>query len=196
MFRGLKIGVGVTGSFCSLNKLIYVLKQLKENHADIYIVMTEEVQKMDTRFYHHDALYNELLTYTNHPIVTSIVEAELFGPKIKLDLFLIMPATSNTISKIAHGICDNPVIMSSKATLRNQKPIVIAMFTNDALGNSGSSWISLFNTKNIFFVPFGQDDYLNKPNSLISNHFLVIETVNQALEGKQIQPVLITYDAN
>ena len=120
----------------------------------------------------------------------------MFGPKIPLDLFLIMPATSNTISKIACGICDTPVNMSVKATLRNQRPIVVGMYTNDALGNSGTSWISLLNTKNFYFVPFGHDDCINKPNCLVSNHKYVLETILNALDGKQIQPVLISYEKN
>lgn len=130
MFTGLKIGVGVTGSFCSLSKLFFVLKQLKENNADIYIVLTDIVQKTDTRFYEHKQLIEDLKEYSPHPLITTIEQAELFGPEIKLDAFLIMPATSNTISKLANGICDSPVLMATKATLRNNKPIVIGMYTN------------------------------------------------------------------
>lgn len=196
MLEGKRIGVGITGSFCSLSKMFEVLNELKANHADLYIVVTQEIEKYDTRFYNHTDLISDLKNYTTHPIFNSIVQAELFGPKIPLDLFLIMPATSNTISKIACGICDNPVIMSVKATLRNQRPIVVSMYTNDALGNSGTSWISLLNTKNFYFVPFGQDDCINKPNSLVSNHKYVLETVLNALNGKQIQPVLISYEKN
>lgn len=196
MLEGKRIGVGITGSFCSLSKMFEVLNELKANHADLYIIVTQEIEKYDTRFYNHTDLISDLKNYTSHPIFNSIVQAELFGPKIPLDLFLIMPATSNTISKIACGICDNPVIMSVKATLRNQRPIVVGMYTNDALGNSGTSWISLLNTKNFYFVPFGQDDCINKPNSLVSNHKYVLETILNALDGKQIQPVLISYEKN
>ena len=196
MLEGKRIGVGITGSFCSLSKMFEVLNELKANHADLYIVVTQEIEKYDTRFYNHTDLISDLKNYTSHPIFNSIVHAELFGPKIPLDLFLIMPATSNTISKIACGICDNPVIMSVKATLRNQRPIVVGMYTNDALGNSGTSWISLLNTKNFYFVPFGQDDCINKPNSLVSNHKYVLETILNALDGKQIQPVMISYEKN
>lgn len=194
MLKGLKIGVAITGSFCSLAKMFVVLDELSKNNADIYLVLTKEVESMDTRFYNHKDLLNDLKKYTQHAITTDIVSAELFGPKIKLDALIIMPATSNTISKFSLGICDNPVLMTAKATLRNQKPIVIAMYTNDALGNSGKSWISLYNTKNIYFVPFGQDDYINKPNSLVANHHLVIPTLLNALNSKQIQPVLINYE--
>lgn len=196
MFKDLKIGVGVCGSFCSLDKLIEVLEQLKEARADIYIILTPEVESMNTRFFQADKLKKVLETYTNHPLVTSIVEAELFGPKIPLDLMLLMPASANTMGKIAHGICDNPVIMATKATLRNQKPVVIAFFTNDALGNSGQNIMQLINTKGFYFVPFGQDDIVSKPKSMVANHHYVLETITKALQGQQIQPMVVTYDEN
>lgn len=194
MFRGLKIGVGITGSFCSLKKLFYVLDKLKENHADIYLILTKEVQTTDTRFYEHLKLLKDLKAYTSHPLVLSIEEAELFGPKIPLDALMIMPSTSNTISKLANGICDSPVLMATKATLRNQKPIVIGMYTNDALSQSGRSWTTLMNTKNIYFIPFGQDDYKNKPCSLVADEKKAVDTLLEALNGRQIQPVLIFYE--
>lgn len=196
MFKGIKIGVGVTGSFCSLNKLFFVLKELKKNNADIYIILSDIVQTTDTRFYNHEQLIEDLKLYTKHPLIMKIEEAELFGPKLPLDALVVMPCTSNTISKLAAGICDQSVLMACKATLRNQKPIVISMYTNDALSNSGPSWISLLNRKNIYFVPFGQDDYKNKPNSLLSNEHLVVPTLIEALKNKQIQPVLISYGQN
>lgn len=196
MFKGLKIGVGITGSFCSLDKMFFVLDELKHNNADVYIVLSNIVQHTDTRFYLHDQLIEDLKKYTTHPLITTIEQAELFGPKIKLDAFVIMPATSNTISKLANGICDSPVIMATKATLRNNKPIIIGMYTNDALSSSGPSWISLLNRKNFYFIPFGQDDFVYKPNSLLSDYTLAIPTICKALNKEQIQPVLILYEKN
>ena len=196
MFKNLKIGVGVCGSFCSLSKLIEVLDELKKTGADIYIILTPEVETLSTLFFQKDKLQEVLKTYTTHPIVTSIVEAELFGPKIPLDLMLIMPASANALAKIAHGICDNAVIMSTKATLRNQKPVVIAFYTNDALGNSGKNIMQLINTKGFYFVPFGQDDVIQKPKSMVSDHHQVLETMKLALNGQQIQPMVVTYDEN
>lgn len=194
MLKNKKIGVGVSGSFCSLQKLFDVLEELKKEEADIYLIVTKEVQTFDTRFYQSQSLLKDLQAYSSHPLMTSIVEAELFGPKIPLDLMLVMPASANTMAKMAHGICDNPVIMAAKATLRNLKPVVISFYTNDALGNSGPNIMQLINTKGFYFVPFGQDDYLHKPKSMVSDHHQVIATIQQALLGKQLQPMVVTYD--
>ena len=194
MLENLKIGVGICGSFCSLSKLMEVLEALKGAKADLYLIMTPEVLTMNTRFYQADQLYKKLQSYSNHPIVTTIEEAELFGPKLPLDLVLIMPASANAMAKMAHGICDNAVLMSAKATLRNGQPVVISFYTNDALGNSGKNIMQLINTKGFYFVPFGQDDVINKPRSMISDHHQVIPTIEKALVGEQIQPLVVTYD--
>lgn len=196
MFRDLKIGVGVSGSFCSLDKLLEVLKKLQKTSCDLYIILTEEVNHLNTRFFQADKLKAELQKYTRHPLITSIVEAEQFGPIIPLDLMLIMPASANTLAKIAHGICDNPVIMATKATLRNGKPVVVSFYTNDALGNSGKNIMQLINTKDFYFVPFGQDDIVKKPKSMVSDYRLVLPTMQEALQGKQIQPVVVSYHEN
>lgn len=194
MFDQLKIGVGISGSFCSMTKLLEVLHWLKETNADLYLILTPEVATMDTRFFPCAVLKEKLLAFTPHPLITTIQEAELFGPKEPLDLMLLMPASANTLSKIAHGICDNAVIMATKATLRNGKPIVVSFYTNDALGNSGVNILRLFNTKDFYFVPFGQDDPQRKPKSMTSDHRLVLPTIQKALEGQQIQPVVVTFD--
>lgn len=194
MLKNKKIGVGISGSFCSLKKLFFVLDELKQEEADLYLIVTEEIQTFDTRFYSSQQLLKDLQTYTSHPLITTIVEAELFGPKIPLDLMLVMPASANTMAKMAHGICDNPVIMACKATLRNLNPVVISFYTNDALGNSGKNIMQLINTKGFYFVPFGQDDYLHKPKSMVSDHTKVIDTMTQALLGKQLQPMVVTYN--
>lgn len=196
MLKNLKIGVGVCGSFCSLQKLIEVLDRLKEEQADLYIIQTPETTTMNTRFFQANDLRKVLMSYTSHPLVTTIEQAELFGPKIPLDLMLIMPASANTMAKIAHGICDNPVIMATKATLRNQKPIIVSFYTNDALGNSGPNIMQLINTKDFYFVPFGQDDVIHKPKSMVSDQHLVIPTILEALQGRQIQPMVVTYHEN
>lgn len=193
MLANLKIGVGVCGSFCSLDKLFEVLDELKREQADLYIILTPEVLNFNTRFYQAEVLKARLQTYTHHPLVTSIQEAELFGPKIPLDLMLVMPASANAMAKMAHGITDNAVLMACKATLRNVQPVVIAFFTNDALGNSGMNIMQLINTKGYYFVPFGQDDIIHKPKSMISDHHLVVPTIQKALLNEQIQPMVVSY---
>ena len=194
MFKGLKIGVAITGSFCSLSKLFYVLNLFKEHHGDLYLILSDEVQKADTRFYHHDKLLADLKAYTSHDFIMDIPSAEKLGPMIPLDLLLVFPATSNTISKFAYGICDSPVLMACKATIRNQKPVVFGMFSNDALGQSANSWTTLYQRKHIYFVPFGQDDPISKPNSLVCDESKVMDTMLNALQNKQIQPLLVSYE--
>ena len=191
----LKLGVGICGSFCSMSKLIKVLEELKSQNVDLYLFVTPEVQKVNNRFFRADDLLKRLQSYSGHAIIDSLAEAETFGPFHQLDAMLLMPCSATTLAKLCHGISDNAVLLATKATLRNQRPIIISFYTNDALGNSGVNIMRLLNTKGFYFVPFGQDDYVHKPNSMISAESLVVPTLNQALEGKQIQPVIISYEA-
>lgn len=191
----LKLGVGICGSFCSMSKLIKVLEELKSQNVDLYLFVTPEVQKVNNRFFRADDLLKRLQSYSGHTIIDSLAEAETFGPFHQLDAMLLMPCSATTLAKLCHGISDNAVLLATKATLRNQRPIIISFYTNDALGNSGVNIMRLLNTKGFYFVPFGQDDYVHKPNSMTSAESLVVPTLNQALEGKQIQPVIISYEA-
>lgn len=127
-------------------------------------------------------------------VVSSIVEAEPFGPKNPLDCMVIAPMTGNSISKFANASTDSPVLMAAKATLRNGSPVVLGISTNDALGLNGVNIMKLLNSKNIYFIPFGQDDPYNKPNSLISDFTKMVDTVAHAIEQKkQLQPLFIQY---
>lgn len=128
---------------------------------------------------------------TGRDCIDTITEAEPIGPKSMLDLIVVAPCTGNTLSKIANGITDTPVTMAVKAQLRNLKPVVLAIATNDGLGANGKNIGALLNTKNIYFVPFGQDDPEKKSNSLIARFGMIVPTVEHALEGKQIQPILV-----
>lgn len=190
-----KLGVGISGSFCSMSKLFAVLDRLKEQNYDLYLFVTPEVKIVDNRFFKASELIDILQKYSTHTIIDSLGEAEKFGPFTKLDAMLLMPCSATTMAKLVHGISDNAVLLATKATLRNQKPIIVSFYTNDALGNSGVNIMRLLNTKGFYFVPFGQDDYVNKPNSMISDDSLVLPTLNQALKGQQIQPVVISYEA-
>lgn len=195
MLNGKKIGIAISGSFCSMHYLWDILDQLKHQHADLYLFITPNVQTLDNKFNKADQLLEKLAMYSKHPLVLTIADAEKFGPTIPLDLMFVMPASANTIAKLSLGLCDNAVVMGCKATLRNSKPIVIALFTNDALGNSGVNIMKLLNTKGFYFVPFGQDDYRLKPNSMGANMDQALSTINYALKGEQIQPVIMgAYD--
>ena len=191
--EGKKIGFGITASFCTVMKMLEPLQMLKDSGADIYPVISGNVSRYGSRFHDKDPYLDKIREITGRNIISTIAEAETFGPDNKMDAMVIAPVTGNTIAKLANGITDGPVLMASKATLRNGKPLVLALFTNDALGMNGVNIMKLYNTKNIFFVPFGQDDPVKKPTSMTADLLLLNKTIEFALEGKQIQPSIITY---
>ena len=191
----LKLGVGICGSFCSMSKLIKVLEELKLQNVDLYLFVTPEVQKVNNRFFRADDLLKRLQSYSGHAIIDSLAEAETFGPFRQLDAMLLMPCSATTLAKLCHGISDNAVLLATKATLRNQRPIIILSIPMTHWEIVALISCVLLNTKGFYFVPFGQDDYVHKPNSMTSAESLVVPTLNQALEGKQIQPVIISYEA-
>jgi len=193
--EGKKIGFGITASFCTVMKIIEPLQALKDSGADIYPVISENVSRYSSRFHDRESYLKKIREIAGRNEISTISEAETFGPDKKMDVMVLAPVTGNTIAKLANGITDGPVLMASKATLRNGKPLVLAMFTNDALGMNGVNIMKLYNTKNIFFVPFGQDDPVKKPASMTANLLLLGKTIEYALDGKQIQPAIITYIA-
>lgn len=188
-----KIGFAITSSFCTIQKIIKEIYNLKNLGYDVIPIASPAVIYKDTRFGKGEEFKKLIEEITGREIVTTIVDAEKFGPKEKLDALIVAPATGNFIGKFANGITDNPVTMSAKATLRNESPIIIGVSTNDGLGMNAKNIATLLNTKNIYFIPFGQDDYENKPNSLISHYELLVPTLEEALENKQIQPLLKEY---
>lgn len=189
----MKLGVVITASFCTLKKVLVVLKSLKDAGYDMYPVLSNKVIDYDTRFGKAEDFINEVEIITGKKVVKDIVEAEKFGPVNKMDAMIVLPATGDFMAKMANSITDNAANLAVKATIRNQSPIIIAVSTNDGLGLSGQNIMSLMNLKNVYFVPFGQDDYEKKPNSLVAHFDMVIPTINAALEGKQLQPVLKEY---
>lgn len=188
-----KIGFAITSSFCTIQKIIKEIYNLKNLGYDVVPIASPAVIYEDTRFGKGEEFKKLIEEITGREIVTTIVDAEKFGPKEQLDALIVAPATGNFIAKFANGITDNPVTMSAKATLRNERPIIIGVSTNDALGMNAKNIATLLNTKNIYFIPFGQDDYENKPNSLISHYELLVPTLEEALGNKQIQPLLKEY---
>lgn len=189
----MKIGFAITASFCTLKETLEMVANLKALGYDIYPVVSENITKYDTRFGKSKDFLDKLKQITGNEIASNIVEAEKFGPSNPMDVMVVMPATGDFIGKMANGITDNPVNLAVKATMRNGKPIVIAVSTNDGLGLSGQNIMKLYNNKNVYFVPFGQDNYKNKPNSLIAHYDLLLPTIEKALENTQIQPVLKEY---
>lgn len=188
---GVRIGVVLTGSHCTVGEVLPQIKQLKDEGGQIFPIFSYTVDQTDSRFYNADDLKNEINQVTAEPIVSTIVDAEPIGPRKLLDVVVIAPATGNTIAKLANGIVDTPALMAAKAQLRNQRPIVIAVSTNDGLSINARNIGMLLNMKNIYFVPFRQDNPAEKANSLVANMELITDTVVCALQGKQIQPVLL-----
>ena len=189
----MKIGFAITSSYCTVEKIMEQVLNLVELGYDVIPIASPGVVMCDTRFGKGRDFKEVLETITGHEVTSTIIDAERFGPKEKLDLLVIAPATGNTIAKLAHGITGSPVTMATKATLRNGSPIVIGVSTNDGLGINGENIMKLLNTKNIYFIPFGQDNFEKKPNSLISHFDMLIPTIEEALSNRQIQPVLKEY---
>ena len=190
MLENKKIGIGLTGSFCSLEKTLSVITDLSKLKCDLYIFASEKILTCDTRFDKADELIEELEKLSKRKIIDNVVDSEIFGPKIPLDIMLVMPCSGNTLAKLTYGLNDNAVTMACKSTLRNEHNVVLAIATNDALSNSGKNIMQLLNTKHFYLVPMYQDDYIKKPNSMLFDENLVIPTLINALNNKQIQPVL------
>ena len=188
----MKIGFCITGSFCTLKNIIEVLKKVVDEGHEVLPVFSYNVSNFDTRFYKAKDFENDVVSLTGKTPIKTIVEAEPMGTSKAVDLLLVAPCTGNSLSKIACGITDTPVTMAVKATLRNNKPVVLSVSSNDSLGANARNIGTLLNTRNIFFVPFGQDDHIKKPNSLIADTSLILPTCQMAIEGKQIQPLFVT----
>jgi len=191
--KGRRIGFALTGSFCTLKEVMGHIKKLVEEGAEVIPVVSREVATTDTRFGTAAYWKRVLRELTGNEIIDSVVAAEPIGPEKVLDLLVVAPCTGNTLAKIANAITDGPVLMAVKAQLRNQRPVVLAISTNDGLGLNARNLGVVLNTKNIYMVPFGQDDPKEKPNSLVARMDLLLETILHALNGKQIQPVMVSY---
>lgn len=190
-FEKLRIGFAMTGSFCTFSKVMKEIDNLKEKGAELVPIMSEMVWNTDTRFGKAEDFIERFKTVTGKDIIHTIKDAEPIGPKNLLDALIIAPCTGNTISKIANGITDSCVAMAAKASLRNNAPVIIAISTNDGLGSSARNIGILLNKKNIFFVPFGQDDPNGKPDSLVADMTKITQTLEAALKGEKIQPQII-----
>ena len=185
------IGYGITGSFCTFEKTKIAVGELVKLGAAVVPIFSYNVQSMDTRFGGAKEFMEAVEEITGNHGIKTIQEAEPIGPKANLDVMVIAPCTGNTMAKLWNGITDSPVLMASKAHLRNQQPLVLSISTNDAMGMNFKNIGNLMNTKNIYFVPFGQDDYKKKPASLIGDLKLLPDTIDLAMEGRQIQPVVV-----
>ncbi|MDC3416349.1 dipicolinate synthase subunit B [Aquibacillus salsiterrae] len=189
--KGKKIGFGITGSHCTYAAVFPQIEKLVEMGAEVVPVVSYTVQSTDTKFGKADDHMERIESITGRKPITTIVDAEPLGPAEPLDCMVLAPLTGNSMSRLANAITDSPVLMAAKATIRNGNPVVIGISTNDALGLNGVNLMRLMSTKLMYFVPYGQDDPIKKPNSLVSDMTKIPETIEHALEFKQIQPVII-----
>lgn len=184
------VGFAVCGSFCTHAKAMEALEQVKARFSTVIPIVSECTAATDTRFGPAHELMREMERICDRRVISSIREAEPIGPKKLLDLLIIAPCTGNTLGKLACGITDTAVTMAAKAHLRNQRPLLIAPSTNDGLTASTPNLGALLSRKYIYFVPFGQDDPVKKPTSLVADFSLVADAAQAALEGRQLQPLL------
>ncbi len=191
--KGIRLGFVVTGSHCTMGAVLNEITKLVKEGAEVYPIVSYSISTTDTRFGKSSDFCTKLQEITGHEPIKTIVDAEPIGPNKLFDILVVAPCTGNTLAKLANGITDTPALMAIKAHLRNQFPVVIAISTNDGLGLNAKNIATLLNTKNIYLVPFGQDNPSAKPNSLVAHLDKMRDTVCLALEGKQIQPVLVQY---
>lgn len=188
----MNIAFGITGSFCTHAEILKQIKFLVERGYNIIPIITPSVMNTDTRFGKAKDFVSELKKITSNEVIYSLTSAEPLGPKNLVDIMIIAPCTGNTLAKLANGITDNAVLLTAKSLARNNKPLVVGLSSNDALGQNMNNLARLMNTKNTYFVPLRQDDSENKPKSLVSVWDYIEQTLIFAKDNKQIQPVLIS----
>lgn len=188
--NGIKIAYVMTGSFCTFQKSFEQARLLKEMGAELIPVMSYNAAYTDTRFGTSKENIETIEKICDRKVILTIEDAEPIGPKNIADILVVAPCTGNTLAKLSLSITDTPAVMAVKSHIRNSKPVVIAIATNDALAGSAKNLGLLMNTKNYYFVPMKQDDYIKKQTSLIANYKLIPLTIEKALNGKQIQPIL------
>lgn len=189
--EGKRIGFVMTGSFCTFRRTIDELKKIVKLDAKVVPIMSENSYIMDTKFGKAEDFIKEIEEITDTKILHTIQEVEPLGPKDMLDIMVVAPATGNTIAKLANDIIDGPAVMAVKSHLRREKPVVIAISTNNGLSGAGQNIGKLLNMKHYYFVPFKQDNPITKPHSIVFAPSYLIKTIEYALDGEQIQPILL-----
>ena len=190
-FKNLTIGFGMTGSHCTHDEVLPQMKRLVELGANVIPVISHTVATVDSRFGTAEDWKQKIKEITGRLPLMTIPEVEPFGPQKKLDCFVIAPCTGNSLAKLANAMTDSPIVMAAKAQMRNHRPVVLAISTNDALGLNAANLAKLLAAKDIYFVPFGQDAPEKKPKSMVARMELIPETCLAAIEGKQLQPLIV-----
>ena len=189
--KDVRIGFAVTGSFCTFAKILPSMQKLVDEGAVVQPIFSPVVAREDTRFFQAEEFARQVREITGKTIWTTLNAVEPIGPKKLLDIMLVAPCTGNTLGKLACGIIDTPVVMAVKSHLRNARPVVLAVSTNDGLSGSAENLGMLLNRRHYYFVPFGQDDPITKPNSLVADMSQIPLTCSLALENRQLQPLLL-----
>jgi len=192
--EGKRIGFGLTGSHCTYDQIFPQLERLVAEKAEVIPIVSNTVKSIDTKFGEAAAHMKRIKEITGKEPITTMPGAEPLGPTTPLDCMVIAPLTGNSLSKLANALTDSPVLMAAKATLRNGKPVVLGISTNDALGLNGVNLMRLMAARNFYFIPYGQDNPYKKPTSLVANMNLLSETVEEAILGRQLQPVIIPHN--
>ena len=188
--KELRVGVALCGSFCTFSQMIPEIKRLTELYETVIPILSETSASTDTRFGMAEDFIREIEALCGRKVIRSIPEAEPIGPQKLLDILVVAPCTGNTLAKLALGITDTAVTMAAKAHLRNGRPLVIGISTNDALAGNARNLGELLCRRHVYFIPFRQDDPKGKPTSLVANLHLIPETIEEALKGEQLQPIL------
>lgn len=188
--EGKKIGFAMCGSFCTFKKALTAAESLKSSGADIIPIMSETAYSTDTRFGSCAEFRTELEKIAECKVLHTMYETEPIGPKKLLDALVILPCTGNTLAKLSNAVADSSVTLAAKAHLRNKRPLIIGVSTNDGLGAAAENIGRLLGRKHCYFIPFGQDDCIHKPNSLVADFSKLVVTLESALDDEQFQPVL------
>ena len=185
----MNIGFALCGSFCTYERVFPVMRQLAENHK-VTPIFSKAAATLDSRFGTSAEFLAKAEKICGAPPLLTIPDVEPVGPKKLFDILIIAPCTGNTLAKLSHSIADGPVTMAAKSHLRNGRPVLVAVSTNDALSGAAENIGRLLNRKHYYFVPFGQDDPVNKPNSMVAHFEMIPKAMEAALEGRQLQPIL------
>ncbi|MCR2805067.1 dipicolinate synthase subunit B [Paenibacillus soyae] len=194
-WNGITVGYALSGSHCTFAEVMPQIKRFVDAGANVVPIVSNSLITTDTRFGTAKEWQEQLTSITGNEIISTIVQAEPLGPSKLLDVLVIAPCTGNTTSRLANAITDSAVLMAAKAQMRNGRPLVLAISTNDGLGLNAANIAKLLVAKHIYFVPFGQDNPVQKPNSLVARMDLVMEACEAALQGKQLQPLLVERQA-
>ncbi len=190
-WHDLTIGFGLTGSHCTHDEVLPQMEQLVKLGVNVIPVISHTVATVDSRFGTAEGWKRKIEEITGRTPLMTIPEVEPFGPEKTLDCFVIAPCTGSSLAKLANAITDSPVLMAAKAQMRNHRPVVLAISTNDALGINAVNVAKLLAAKDIYFVPFGQDAPLKKPKSMVARMELIPETCLKAIERRQLQPLIV-----